>query len=445
MIMHESDLALRKSISWLQGAALTIGAVLGSGVLVLPVATAVLAGPASLASWLLMGLLAVPLAMTLGSLGAAYPDAGGIAAYARRAFGPGAGAITGWLFLGTVPIGAPIAALIGANYIGVLFSLTPQQISLIAAVMLTFALFFNYRGINLSGKVQVGVVTTIAVILLAAVFAAFPRVEANAFVPFAPHGWFPVGVSMTLLFWAFVGWEMIVHLAEEFKNPSRDLPLSLGMSLGVIVVLYLAVAFVTVGTRAYLEPSNIAALAGMVAKGWGHWAGSITAVLGFLVCYGTIHTYVAGFSRLVYAQARQGDFPAFFARLHPRFQTPHHTLAVLAPVFFTVLLLNYWLQFNLNVLIQWPSAIFIALYIIGMAAALKLLSAKGLGRCYAMISLAMCLGVYGFTGWAGLYPVFLGALGWLSSYLRQKRQSCSFTSQLLKTEGEKCYDSEGRG
>lgn len=59
--MHENDLTLRKTISWLQGAALTIGAVLGSGVLVLPVATAVLAGPASLVSWLLMGLLAVPL------------------------------------------------------------------------------------------------------------------------------------------------------------------------------------------------------------------------------------------------------------------------------------------------------------------------------------------------------------------------------------------------
>jgi len=404
---------------------------LGSGVLVLPVATAVLAGPASLVSWLLMGLLAVPLAMTLGSLGATYPDAGGIAAYARRAFGPKAGAVTGFLFLGTVPIGAPIAALIGANYIGVLFSLTALQISLIAAVMLACSLFFNYRGINLSGRVQVIVVATIAAILLAAVMAAFPRVEIRAFTPFAPHGWYPVGVSMTLLFWAFVGWEMIVHLAEEFKNPSRDIPVSLGVSLGVIIVLYLAIAFVTVGTGAYLDPSNVAALAGMVAKGWGHWAGAITAVLGFLVCYGTIHTYVAGFSRLVYAQARQGDFPVFFDRLHPRFQTPHRTLVVLAPIFFLVVLLNYWLRFDLNVLIQWPCAIFIALYIIGMAAALKLLPKRGLGRYYAMTSLVMCLVVYGFTGWAGLYPIVLGGLGWLTGYKRQKQHHLNFVYQTI--------------
>lgn len=430
--MRKKEAGLHRSISWLQGAALTVGAVLGSGVLVLPVATAVLAGPASLLSWLFMGVLAVPLAMTMGSLGAAYPEAGGIAAYARRAFGPTAGTITGWLFLGTVPIGAPIAALIGANYSGVLFSLPPGQVTFIAAVMLGFALFFNYRGMNLSGKVQVGVVVTIGLILLAAVAAAFPRVETEAFSPFAPHGWVPVGVSMTILFWAFVGWEMIVHLAEEFKNPSRDIPKSLRASLGMIIVLYLLVAFVTVGTRAYQEPSNIAALAGMVAKGWGDWAGTITAILGFLVCYGTIHTYVAGFSRLVYAQARQGDFPAFFARLHPRFQTPHYVLAVLAPVFATVLALNHWLRFDLNVLMQWPSAIFIALYIIGMSAALKLLPKGGWARGYAMVALVMCLGVYAFTGWAGLYPVLLGALGWLTSCRRLKKENYGLAGSCLR-------------
>lgn len=112
---------LKATISWLQGSAMTVGAVLGSGILVLPVATALLAGPASLVSWLLMGILAIPLAMSLGYLGAKYPEAGGIAAYARRAFGTQAGNITGWLFLGTVPLGAPIAALIGANYLGALF------------------------------------------------------------------------------------------------------------------------------------------------------------------------------------------------------------------------------------------------------------------------------------------------------------------------------------
>lgn len=88
--MPESNVALKKSLTWLPGAALTIGAVLGSGILVLPAAAAVIAGPASLVAWALMALLTVPVAFTLGRLAVLRPDAGGIAAYARLAFG-GAG------------------------------------------------------------------------------------------------------------------------------------------------------------------------------------------------------------------------------------------------------------------------------------------------------------------------------------------------------------------
>ncbi|MBZ4654202.1 MAG: hypothetical protein JG781_1541 [Peptococcaceae bacterium] len=90
---------LQKSLSWPQGTAMTVGAVLGSGVLVLPAATAQMAGPASLLAWLLMGVLTLPLALTLGYLAIHHPDAGGVAAYARKAFGPLGGAITGWVSL----------------------------------------------------------------------------------------------------------------------------------------------------------------------------------------------------------------------------------------------------------------------------------------------------------------------------------------------------------
>lgn len=415
-----SSIKLRKSISWVQGAAMTIAAVLGSGVLVLPAAAAVLAGPASLVSWLAMGLLAVPLAMTLGNLGASYPDAGGIAAFARQAFGPRVGAVTGFLFLGTVPIGAPLVALIGASYLGRLFAAGPWQVSLTAAGMLAASLFINYLGLRPSGRVQTGVVAAVSLILLAAVLTALPGVRAASFLPFAPHGWLPVGVAMTLLFWAFVGWEMVVHLAEEFQDPARDIPLALASSLGIIIVLYLALATVTVGTSSYRAGADITDLAGMIGRGAGAWAGDVTAVLGFLVCFGTIHTYLAGFSRLVYAQSRDGHFPSFFARLHPRHQTPHRTLGVLGAVFLLVLLLDYRLHAGLAALIKWPSAVFIGLYIIGMAAGTKLL--HGWGRRLAIVSLTACIVVFGFLGWVGLYPLALAAVGWLTGHRAKSRK-----------------------
>ncbi len=418
--MHE--VRLRRSITWLHGSALTTGAVLGSGILVLPASAASLAGPASLVSWFLMGILAFPVAMTLGALASRYPDAGGIAAYARHAFGPAAGTVAGWLFLGTVPIGTPVASLIGANYVGMLFSLSPLQVNLLAGLMLAGALFFNYRGIELSGTVQVVVVSTIALMLAVAVLAAAPRVEAGAFTPFTPHGWRPVGVAMTVLFWAYTGWEMVVHLAEEFKDPERDIKISLGASLAVINLLYFSVALVTVGTRAYLGPSSVAALAYMVGGSWGRWAGVIAGVLGFAVCYGTTHTYVAGFSRLVYAQARQGDFPVFFARLHPRFQTPYRVLLGLGPIYVCVLAFNYLRGLNMDALMRLPSTIFIVLYITAMAAALRLLP-RGIGRWLAGVSLVMCLGVYAFTGWAGVYPLVIAAAGWLAG--RRNRRAAA--------------------
>lgn len=411
----------KKNISWVQGAALTIGAVLGSGVLILPVATAQLAGPAALVSWLVMGVLSIPLAMTLGSLGAKYPDAGGIAAYARRAFGDRVGAVTGTLFLGTVPMGGPICALIGANYLKVLFSLSSFQVMLVAIGMLMMAVVFNYRGIQLSGKVQVTVVGAVALVLLAAVFSAVPYVEKEAFSPFAPNGIQPIGVAMAMLFWAFVGWEMIVHLAEEFENPARDIPLSLGVSIIVINIMYLSVAFVTIGTNAYLGPANATALAGMIGRGWGQWAGAITGIVGFLACYGTIHTYVAGFSRLVYAQSREGDFPKYFGTLHKRFHTPHRVLLALIPVFISIILLNYWLDLDIGLLIQFPGAIFIALYIIGMAAAVKLLPTGGRIWYFAILALVLCSGIYFFTGWVGLYPICLGTIGWFAKKSKEKQ------------------------
>jgi amino acid efflux transporter len=251
--MEQQTVTLKRSLNWVQGVALSVGAVLGSGVLVLPVLAARLAGPASLVSWLLMGLLAVPLVATIGNLACHWPEAGGIATYARQAFGRKAGTATGWLFLGTFPIGGPIVALIGANYLGAYLSFTPLEILLTAAMMLALTIVLNYRGINLSGAVQLAVVGIIALILLAIILSALPQVSVGNLTPFAPHGWLQVGSAMTIIFWAFVGWEMVAPLAEEFQNPGRDIRLSLGISPIVINLFYLLLAFVIVGTGSYLE------------------------------------------------------------------------------------------------------------------------------------------------------------------------------------------------
>ena len=77
---------------------------------------------------------------------------------------------------------------------------------------------------------------------------------------------------MSLLFFAFIGWEMIGHLAEEFRRPRKDIPLSLGLAALVINVLYLLIAFVTIGTLAYQSATPLTAMITLAAYGWGEQA-----------------------------------------------------------------------------------------------------------------------------------------------------------------------------
>src|SRR5437773_1171994 len=108
--------ALRKTVSLPQAVALYIGGIFGTGLLVLPAQAAETAGPASLIAWAALIGISFPMSLTFAALARAYPEAGGPAAYAERAFGPIAGAITGWLFFFSVPPAAMIAALIAKQY-----------------------------------------------------------------------------------------------------------------------------------------------------------------------------------------------------------------------------------------------------------------------------------------------------------------------------------------
>ena len=225
---------LRKSITWLQGTAMTIGAVIGAGILVLPAIAAEIAGPASLVSWLLMGLISLPMLAAIAQMSSRYPDSGGIAAYARQAFGSGMGRLTGFLIFSAMPIGLPPTALIGANYLCSLFGWGAGAAHIAAGALILTAVTLNLRGIELSGKSQLFIVSAILSILIFVVFSSLSEIRTANFAPFLPHGLGAVGHTMSLLFFAFLGWEMIGHLAEEFRDPRRDIPISLGAAYVVV-------------------------------------------------------------------------------------------------------------------------------------------------------------------------------------------------------------------
>jgi amino acid efflux transporter len=254
-------------------------------------------------------------------------------------------------------------------------------------------------------------------ILIFVIIAATPTINGGNFTPFAPRGWLPVGETMMLLFFAFIGWEMVGHLAEEFRDPKVDLPLSLGISLIIVATIYVAISFVMVGNGLYRDATASGAMLGLISRSLGDNAATAVALLGFLICYCPVHTFIAGFSRLVYAQARAGEFPSRFAQLHPHFQTPHRALLSFIPVFCGILSLSYFFHWDLNTLIGFPSAVFLLVYTFGMIAAFQILPTPFGRGCAAVSSLAALI-LFLFAGIYVFYPMIVIFFAWL----RQKRK-----------------------
>jgi amino acid efflux transporter len=387
---------LRRTIGLGQGVSLYVGAILGPGLLVLPGVAAEIAGPASLLSWLALAALSVPMALTFAALARRYPDAGGFAAYTERAFGPGLGALAGWLFYLSIPSGSAIVALIAGRYAANALGLGREGIFLVGAALVLVAYGLNVAGLRLSGRLQVVLSAALVLVLSVAIAGALPRIDPREFEPFAPHGATAIGVAAVALFWAFAGWEAITPLAEEFRDPSRDIPRATWLALLVVGAVYVALAAATIGTHAYGDSLGGAPLAAMVGQGFGAAAELVVSGLAVFISLGAINAYVAGASRLGYALGRDGHLPGWFGALHPRLGTPHHSLAFLAVGFLAWMGAAYALRLSEADLLPISTSSYIATYVLSMAAGVRLLG--GPARLGAVVGTAGCLLVLPFVG-----------------------------------------------
>jgi amino acid efflux transporter len=415
---HSADAGLHRQIGLPQAVALYVGSVLGSGVLLIPGYAADMAGPASVPVWLFMSLLALPMALTLGVLTVRRPDAGGVSAFVREVFGPAAAAVTGWLFLASVPIGTTVAALAAGSYVQVALHLSPGWAVGVAGAILLGALINNWLGAGFLGRSQVAISGAIVLVLAVAVAVAAPHMEAANFTPFAPRGWYGMGQAATLMFWCFIGWEAVTHLSEEFTDPRRDTIRAILVSALVVGVAYTAVGLVTVGTHSYGPGISSGALAAMVSRFLGPWAGVAVSVMAVFICLGTINAYLGAASRLAYSLAREGAAPAVLARLHPVRRTPHVALAAVGLAAGLVLLLQGVGGVGLDFLLTLPNATFIGTYVMGSLAAVRLLKGDRGMQVLAWISLVLSCTLYAFLGWAALYAPLVAGAVWL--YVRRR-------------------------
>jgi amino acid efflux transporter len=399
-----------------QGIALYVGAVLGTGILFLPAVGAQTAGPASLLAWVVLIILSVPLALTYATLSRSRPDAAGFSESIERAFGARWGAVAGWLFLAQAPTGLVIVTLVAGQYAATAVG-QPTWVVPAGAFLVASALVLNLVGLRLSANVQMAALAVIVVGVVIVVSSALLHLRAGAFVPFFPYGVAPVGLAAAQLFWAFVGWEAITPLADEFRDPADIWRASL-ITLALVGLLYVALAVATIGTHAYSSgPAGQANVARMAIVVFGQLAGPIVGLGGFLLSFPTVNVYMAGMTRLAAALGRRGQLPGWLGPVTNGI--PRRALVALSLVYVAVVAVLLVTHLEIARILPLPAANFIVIYVMSMAAAARLL--PGAARYVAVIALVSCSAVLMFLGPVLLWPVVIAAAALVYQRFSQRR------------------------
>jgi amino acid efflux transporter len=389
---------LKRFITLRYAVALYVSSVLGAGILVIPGLAAQVAGPGSILAWALLALASYPFAYTFAGLSARNPESGGIYSFAKEAFGARVGAVAAWLFVAWAIVGAPAISLAAGSYVASSVPLTRPETFLVAGLLLLAAFSVNYRGIRLSGRVQLAMVAVIVTVLSFAVVASSGSVRASNFVPFLPYGPASVGVAAALIVWSFLGYENVSNVAEEFKDPKRDFSRSVAISVLLVSVLYLAVAIVTIGTGAYKTGGGVTPFSTLMSSVLGRSGGVAVSALAVVIVFGTVNAYVAGMARVVYAAARDGGFPRALAKVDQKTGVPGRSVLALLALVLASLLVFYLLDFSIQSAFLATSGAAILIYIIGSAAGVRLLKERGARRLLPWASLLVSLAILPFIG-----------------------------------------------
>lgn len=306
-------------------------------------------GAPSVTLWVLACLLFfIPLAAVLAELSSRHPEQGGIYAWARRAFGPAHGFVCGWcmwinnlfyfpallLFGGAnllVPLGAGGSAIADSRFYSVTFVLG----------FLWSTTFINIVGFSAGKWLQhLGAIATWipAAILIAAGALAFAMF--GSATSFAPSELWPRDNFMdTMSLWsslcfAFSGFEISSMVGQEVDNPRKTIPRSIvlsGVAITVIYILSSASVLVAVPAGELAERSGIADAVELVGSRLGlAGLGALIGLLLFVGSIGGVSSWIAGAARVPFAAGVDAVMPAAFARLHPKYRTPHVALIVQA-------------------------------------------------------------------------------------------------------------------
>ncbi len=398
---------------------------------VIPLVIQALPGPQCLLAWLVGALVALMDGCVWAELGAAMPQAGGSYVFLREAYGPGRwGRLMSFLVVWQTMFQAPLvmaSAAIGfAQYLTFLVPLSAYQQKAVSGAVVIAVIVLLYRRIATIGRISLliwaGVVATLAWLI----WGGMTHFNVQRAFGSAPGAWdfswlFFAGLGQATVqtTYSYLGYYNVCHLGGEIREPERNIPRSIFISIVGIAVLYLTLQTGILGVVPWQEAANSKFIVStFVERIYGTGAAKFATAMILWVAFGSLFSLTLGYSRVPYAAAADGTFFRVFARVHPTKHFPHVSLLALGAAGFVFSLL-----FKLREVINAILAMRILVQFVGGAVAVMVLHRRWpverlpfrmwLYPLPAVLAIALWLAIFvstGTTALAGLGVMLAGAI-----------------------------------
>jgi len=347
--------ALKRELGMLDVFCIAAGAMISSGLFILPGIAHAAAGPAVIASYLLAALFALTGMLSQIEIVSAMPKAGGTYFYIMRTMGPAMGTVDGlvnWFSLALKSAFALVGMAAFTRFV------LPVDARLIALGLCAVFVALNMVGVKEASRVQIALVVGMLGALFFFIIRGFPSIDIANLEPFAPFGAGAVVSTAGFVFVSYGGLLKVASMAEEIREPGRTIPRAMILALVSVSIVYVAVVFVAAGVLgagsldASLTPISDAAAVFLGGGGWIVFA--VAAIFSFIT---TANAGIMAASRYPLALGRDGLLPGPLAAVNGRFKTPH------VSIFLTGIVMSIFLFFRLEVLVKAASAVMILTYL----------------------------------------------------------------------------------
>jgi basic amino acid/polyamine antiporter, APA family len=347
--MADSDQELARDLGFLEAYTLGLGTMIGAGIFVLPGIVDESAGPASMISFLIGGVVALLAALSLSELATGMPKAGGSYYYVNHALGSFFGTIVGWGMWAGLMFATAFYMLGFGQY---LLNRPSGAITVILAgvAMASLLVAVNYRGVKETGSLQNVIVIILVALILMFIAIGLLNIDTSLLDPFVREGegWPVVAATAGTVFVTFIGFEVIATSAEEIKEPGRNLPLSMIAAVVTPTILYVLVMLVSTGTLPVPElAASDVPVADVAAEAAGQFGalvvgdytlefatvGSLVMIAGaILATVSSANASILSAARVNFAMGRDQILTNWLNKIHDRYRTPYRAILVTGAV-----------------------------------------------------------------------------------------------------------------